>query len=179
MELEQAIQAVRGGDQGAFADIIEQTERRLRASLALQVADRDLVDEVAHQAYITAYQKINEYNAGTNFYAWLRRIAQFHLRNECRRRTHAGLTPLEQLNVLIAPNIDPTQAEETRDSVAMLHRCMEKLGPDARQLLQMRYEECMEPAEIAKQIGKGASHVRTILTRVRQSLMNCMEAQNA
>jgi RNA polymerase sigma-70 factor, ECF subfamily len=179
MELEDAIKAVRGGNQGAFANIIDQTEKRLRASLALQVADRDLIDEVAHQAYITAYQKINEYNAGTNFYGWIRRIAQFHLRNECRRRTHAGLTPVEQLNLLVAPNVDPTEAEETRDDVAILQRCMEKLGPDARQMLQMRYEECLEPADIAKQLGKGASSVRTILTRVRQSLMHCMEAQNA
>ena len=166
MELEDAIRAVRGGNQSAFEVIIDQTEKRLRASLALQVADRDLVDEVAHQAYITAFQKLNEYQTGTNFYAWLRRISVNHLRNECRRRSHAGLTPVEMLNVLVAPGIDPSLAEDTRDAVASLQQCMEKLGPDARRMLQLRYEDCLEPAEIGKQLGKAASNVRTMLTRV-------------
>ena len=49
MELDDAIHAVRAGDQAAFAAIIDQTERRLRAFLALQVRDRELIDEVAHE----------------------------------------------------------------------------------------------------------------------------------
>ena len=178
MELEDAIKAVNDGDQAAFAIIIEQTERRLRAFLALQVPDRDLVDEVAHQAYITAYQKLDEYHPGTNFYAWLRRIAQNHFRNECRRRSHEDTCSLEKLSILIAPDPTPTEAEETRDQVAQLQQCLEKLGPDARRLLDLRYRECLEPADIAKQIGKGASNVRTMLTRLRQGLVHCMEMQH-
>jgi RNA polymerase sigma-70 factor, ECF subfamily len=177
-ELDQAIQAVKNGDSAAFGQIIELTERRLRAYLALQVPNRELVDEVAHQAYITAYENLNDYAAGTNFLAWLKRISSNHLRNECRRRSHASSSQ-ERLAVLVAPGPSPTETEETRDRVACLQRCLEKLPPDARQLLIMRYEECLEPTEISERIGKGASHVRTILTRLRQSLLECMEAQNA
>src|SRR5262245_51744495 len=140
LELEDAIRAVLQGDSGAFAPIIEQTEARLRASLALQVPDRELVDEVAHQAYITAYRKLAEYQPGTNFTAWLRRIAQFHLRNECRRRRSTGSTPVEALTLLVAPGIDPEDAESKRDDVAVLRECLEKLGPEARRLLTLRYE---------------------------------------
>lgn len=177
MDLDEAVHAVGEGDQAAFSIIIEQTERRLRAYLALQVPDRELVDEVAHQAYITAYQKLNEYQPGTNFYAWLRRIAQNHFRNECRRRNHGDLCSAEKLSLLIAPGPSPTEAEETRDQVAQLNRCLEKLSPDNRRLLDLRYRDCLEPTDIARQTGKGASAVRTILTRLRQSLVQCMEAQ--
>ena len=179
MELEEAIRTVRQGDQAAFSVIIEQTERRLRAALALQVPDRDLVDEVAHQAYITAYQKLNEYQEGTNFYAWLKRIAQFHMRNECRRRSHESSSSCELLTALVAPAPNPLDAEETRDDVLQLQRCLEKLGPDARHMLKLRYEECLEPAQIAAELGKGASSVRTMLTRLRQSLLQCMETRHA
>ena len=175
MDLETAIQAVRAGDASAYAEVIEQTERRLRAHLALQVPDRELIDEVAHQAYITAYQKLAEYQAGTNFYAWVKRIAFYHLRNECRKRQHGAGSAMERLNVLVAPGCGPDEKAETRDEVDQLRKCMDKVGPDARKLLDMRYRESLEPAEIASKVGKAASHVRTILVRIRQALLKCME----
>ena len=89
-ELDQAIHSVKRGDTSAYGQIIRLTERRLRASLALQVPDREFVDEVAHLAYITAYEKLEDYMDGTNFLAWLKRIANNHLRNESRRRSHAS-----------------------------------------------------------------------------------------
>ena len=177
-ELDRAISAVRDGDSAAFGQIIELTERRLRAFLALQVPDRELVDEVAHQADVTDYDKLDEYAPGSNFLAWLKRIASNHMRNECRRRSHASSSQ-ERLAILVAPGPSPTECEETRDRVACLQRCLEKLPPDARRLLMLRYEECLEPAKISERVGKDASHVRTILTRLRQSLLECMEAQNA
>lgn len=177
MDLETAIQAVRNGDTSAYATVIEETERRLRAHLALQVPDRDLVDEVAHQAYITAYQKLNEYQAGTNFFAWVKRIAVFHLRNECRKRQHHAGTALERLNVLVAPGPEPDERAETSDQVDQLRKCLDKMGPEARQLLDLRYKEALEPSEIAPKVGKAASHVRTILVRLRQALQKCMETE--
>jgi RNA polymerase sigma-70 factor, ECF subfamily len=177
MELEAAIRAVRNGDHAAFADIIEHSQRRLRACLALQVPDRDLVDEVAHQAYITAFQKLHEYKTGTNFLAWLKRIALLHLRNECRRRQHSSDSS-DALMKIVAPGVGPKEAEDIRDDVTQLLRCLEKLGPDARRLLELRYTDALEPSVIAAEMGKAASHVRTMLTRLRQSLLQCMEARH-
>src|SRR5262249_55623778 len=136
------------------------------------------VDEVAHVAYITAYEKLHDYKTGTNFFAWLKRIALNHLHNECRRRSH-NAEGVEKLSLLIAPGPAATESEETRDLVAQLQRCMEKPGPEARELLELRYQGAMEPIQIGKQLGKTASTVRTILTRLRQSLLNCMEAHHA
>jgi RNA polymerase sigma-70 factor, ECF subfamily len=178
MELDEAILAVREGDQAAFAAIIDQTERRLRAFLALQVPDRELIDEVAHVAYITAYEKLHDYKPGTNFFAWLKRIALNHLHNECRRRSHSA-EGVEKLSLLIAPGPAALETEETRDRVAQLQRCMEKLGPEAREMLELRYQNALEPTQIGQQLGKTASSVRTMLTRLRQSLMQCMEAHHA
>jgi RNA polymerase sigma-70 factor (ECF subfamily) len=178
MDLDEAIKAVSDGDRSAFAEIIDQTERRLRAFLALQVPDRELIDEVAHVAYITAYEKLDDYQAGTNFFAWLKRIAINHLHNECRRRSHSA-EGMEKLSLLIAPGPAAAENDETRDRVAQLLRCIEKLGPEARELIELRYQKAMEPSEIGQQLGKNASTVRTILTRVRQSLLQCMEANHA
>src|SRR5689334_3252788 len=139
MDLDEAVEAVRNGDQAAFATIIDQTERRLRAFLAFQIPDRELVDEVAHVAYITAYEKLHEYQAGTNFLAWLKRIARNHLLNECRRRSHTqGAEGIEKLELLIAPGTAALESEENRDRVAQLQRCMKKLGPEAREMLELR-----------------------------------------
>jgi RNA polymerase sigma-70 factor, ECF subfamily len=179
MELNEALAAVRAGDVAAFAAVIEHTERRLRAHLALRIPDRELVDEVAHQAYITAFEKLNDFRAGTNFYAWLKSIAVHHLQNECRRRAHPDSGGTERLQWLVAPGRSPEELEEIRDEVAQLQQCMERLGPQARQILHLRYTECLEPSEIGQQLSREASAVRTMLTRVRQTLLQCMETARA
>ncbi|MBA2479948.1 MAG: sigma-70 family RNA polymerase sigma factor [Planctomycetes bacterium] len=173
MDLDAAIGRVRAGDTEAYAAVVELTERRLRAFLAFHAPDRDLVDEVAQQAYITAYGKLADYTAGTNFLAWLKRIAFNHLQNECRRRQRAG-NAHERLTELIAPEpaADPDLLAERGDA---LDRCLAGLADEARQLLDWRYRDGVSPAEIARRLGRQASGVRVALTRLRQALFTCME----
>ena len=177
MDLEEALRQVREGDQEAYAVVIELTERSLRAFLALRLPDRELVDESAHLGYITAYEKLNEYKPHTHFETWLRQMALFHLRNARRKHHPVEGGALERLARLAAPSV-PDRLELT-DDVERLRGCLEKLDANARQLIELRYRECLEPAGIAERTGRNAATVRSILTRLRQMLRQCMEASHA
>ncbi|HTL17654.1 MAG TPA: sigma-70 family RNA polymerase sigma factor [Patescibacteria group bacterium] len=173
MELEAALQRVRDGDLEAYGTVIELTASRLRAFLALRVPDRDLVDETAHEAYIIAYEKLDQYVPNTNFEAWLRQIAFLLLRNACRRRRATGAGALERLAFLAAPSGPDTL--ELREDIDRLQHCLDQLEPPARELLDLRYRQRMTPADIASRTGRKAATIRSLLTRLRQILRQCME----
>ncbi|HYE05640.1 MAG TPA: sigma-70 family RNA polymerase sigma factor [Planctomycetota bacterium] len=172
MDIEDAVVAVQAGDHEAYAIVVEGTQRRLRAFLAFRAPDRELIDEVAHAAYVTAFQKLAAYQPGTSFLAWLKAIALNHLRSERRRRS--GGVPLEDIGAALAAEEAPRD-DDLADRVGDLQRCLDRLGEDARRLLGLRYQDALSPAEIAGRLGRAASGVRTSLTRVRQALLPCME----
>ena len=173
MDLDAALAAVRAGDREAFASVVDATERRLRAFLAFRAPHRELVDEVAQQAYIPAIAKLGAYALGTSFLGWLKRIALNHLQNELRRRQRAG-SVLERLDDLLAPEA-AAEAVEIDEREERLARCLATLGEDARRLLDWRYRDRLTPAQIAERLGKLAGSVRVSLTRLRQSLHACLE----
>ncbi len=174
MDLDAAITAVRSGDTEAYATVVDLTERRLRAFLAFHAPDRELIDEVAQQAYITAYAKLADYAVGTSFLAWLKRIGFNHLQNECRRRQRAG-SSRERLADLVAPTPETDDADHLAERAGALDRCLAALGDEPRRLLDFRYRDQLSPSEIARRLGRLASSVRVALTRVRQVLLACME----
>jgi RNA polymerase sigma-70 factor (ECF subfamily) len=170
MDLDAAIAAVRAGEREAYGAVIDHTEARLRAFLAFRAPQRELVDEVAQQAYITAYEKLADYRLGTSFLGWLKRIALNHLQNEHRRRQR-GSSPTDRLSELLAP--EPTTGEDER--AERLERCLTGLGQEARRLIDWRYRDGLSPAQIAERLGRLASSVRVALTRLRQALLTCIE----
>ncbi len=170
MELDAALAAVRAGDREAYASVVEATERRLRAFLAFRAPNRELVDEVAQQAYITAFSKLGDYQLGTSFLGWLKRIALNHLQNELRRRQRAG-SALERLDDLLAPEA----ADEIDEREERLARCIATLDEGARRLIDWRYRDRLSPAQIADRLGRLAGSVRVTLTRLRQALLACLE----
>jgi RNA polymerase sigma-70 factor (ECF subfamily) len=172
MEIDAAIEAVRNGDREAYAEVVAQSQRRLRAFLAFHAPNRELVDEVAQQAYITAFEKLGDYQLGTSFLGWIKHIALNHLRNEVRRRQRAH-SPVERLAEVLAP--EPPPENDLADETVKLERCLSRLDGDARRLLEMRYREGLSPLQLAEKLGRLASSVRVTLTRLRQVLLECMQ----
>lgn len=172
MDIDAAIVAVRAGDREAFAEVVAQSQQRLRAYIAFRAPDSELVDEIAQQAYITAYQKLGEYSQGTSFLGWIKQIALNHLRNELRRRQRAQ-APTERLAGLLAE--DPAADAGLDDHLVRLERCLARLGEEGRRLLDLRYREGLSPLELAARLGRQAGSIRVTLTRLRQTLLECMQ----
>jgi RNA polymerase sigma-70 factor (ECF subfamily) len=172
-EVDEAIRAVREGHHAAFRTVVEQTQRDLRAYVALHAPVRELVDEVAQQTYITAFERIGTYRAGTHLLAWLKRIAWNHLQNE-RRRIRRREVPVEDVaSILAAPA--QTAGPEHEDQLAALRRCLSELAPNVRRLVELRYKHDLPPTELARRESRPPATIRTILTRARRALLECLE----
>jgi RNA polymerase sigma-70 factor (ECF subfamily) len=57
--------------------------------------------------------------------------------------------------------------------------CMEKLAPQARRAIELRYQQSHNPPEIARVMGWTTGAVKVALSRARVVLRECVERQLA
>ncbi len=133
---------------------------------------KDLVQETA----LALLRKFPEFDAQREFLPWALGMAKFaimgHRRDAGRCRVMFDDALLEQVTESwseVAPVIG--------DEEAALHTCLEKLAGHARRVVQLRYFEALNSAEIAQRLGSTASAVRVALQRIRGQLRECVERQ--
>jgi DNA-directed RNA polymerase specialized sigma24 family protein len=81
----EALKRAQKGDADAFGVVVSARQARLRSFIAGYVPKAEWVDDLAQQAFVSAYQGLGGFQAGTDFYAWLKSIAYNHLRAELER----------------------------------------------------------------------------------------------
>src|SRR5262249_60791913 len=86
LHVEEAIERVRNGMIDEYRVVVAAYHQPLRASMAGLCPPGVDSDEIAHLAFIQAYRRLEDYQAGTSFFAWLFAIARHQLFAECKRR---------------------------------------------------------------------------------------------
>lgn len=176
------LQRLRQGDANAFEAIVRRYERPLRAWLAAQTPPGADADEIAQKSFITAYQRIRDFEPGTDFAAWLFAIARWQLKTETTRLRrvadyHARYAPeLLQLEL-------QRQCESPPDFLAArldhLRQCVQGLGQHLSRFLQWRYHDEIPLEEMARLSGRSVAAVKKQLWLLRQQLHRCIAARMA
>ena len=163
------------GDKAAFRELVEEHQAKIRGLVAYMGLRPSDVDDVAQDTFLHAYEHIREFRAGTNFQAWLKRIARFKAmafleaaRREARNRGRA-------LEVFLLRAAE--QTGETGDDSLMdrLMKCLGGLEAKARSLLEKRYSG-VPVAQIARETGRSEDAAKMQLFRIRVALKQCVEA---
>jgi RNA polymerase sigma-70 factor (ECF subfamily) len=64
--------AAQAGDAAAFESLVRGHLRHVRTFVALRAPVSHLVDEIAHDTFVFAHQRLTEFEPGTSLRAWLR-----------------------------------------------------------------------------------------------------------
>lgn len=165
----------KAGDLVAYESLVRANVQRLRAYLALRAPAGQLVDDLAQEAFIVAFQKIDKLRDGTPFLAWVRGIAFQLLRRE-RKRFQLDSKNRERLidHVSILQSLG-TSEPQLDERVERLEFCLRKVADKMRKLLDLRYRDGMSSSEIAGKVEQSDDWVRTNLSRTRKQLRLCIE----
>lgn len=171
------VRRAQAGDTAAFEVIMDRYLRSLRVSLALRCPAPHLIDEVAQDTLVYAFDHIHDFTPGSNLAAWLRAIAYNLLRTEVRRHAREQLNRqrLGQDQIGVEEAEDLPDAGNDMDAIIALQRCLEALPPSWRSLLDMRYRQAHSTMVIAEQLTRSLEWVRTNLHRARARVRNCIE----
>lgn len=156
--------------QGLFVQHMTQ----IRAFVLSLMPDFSRVDDILQDVFLTVTAKAADFQEGTNFRAWVFTIARFRVLKSMNAMDKAFLPLSEDVVAqLVAERPEPDDELERR--IRLLERCLEKLAPQARRMVRMRYYESVKPAGIAGQLGLSVNGVSVLLSRSRALLRGCVE----
>lgn len=83
--LDRYIIKLKNGDKSAFNYIYDKTNKAVFLSIYNILKNRERTKDVVQETYLTAYNKIDMYNLGTNFIAWIVVIGKRLALNELKK----------------------------------------------------------------------------------------------
>ena len=85
------------GNGEAFDKIYELTKKDVYLSIYIYVKEKDTIEDLMQDVYMKVIDKIDEYEIGTNFHAWISRIARNMTINYCKKKSKMlVLDPIEE-----------------------------------------------------------------------------------
>lgn len=172
------LEAARGGDLAAFSQLVIRHQRGVRAFLLARLSRKDEAEDLAQETFVTAWRRLDRFDPERPFGAWLRGIAENHLRNHLRKFRAEPIGGDEALQLMLDREMAVTGGLDSVLAVA-LGECMERLEPPARELLMARYADGRSTAELCAQSGARHSTLTMKLHRLRLALAACVENQLA
>jgi RNA polymerase sigma-70 factor (ECF subfamily) len=170
------VRRVRRGETEAFAEIVRRHQRDVWRVIAAMLQSIEESQELMQQAFIDAYMRLDQYEPGRDFGAWIKAIARNRVRQELRARSRARQhlaryqeRVLERLeNEMLASRHE----ESLREAVA---RCREQMPRHASEILDLRYVKRLSFREIAAAQNATAAGVEKMLSRIRLALRDCVQ----
>ena len=130
----------------------------------------DLLQDVA----VVLMKKFSEYDPDRPFMAWAMGVARLEILSKRRSHARSALSfQSEILDNLTSSYVEMAPELETRSMA--LRNCLQEIKGRQREVMKMRYVEMLKPAEIAERTGTAVIATRTMLSRVRTKLRNCIE----
>jgi len=159
---------------------IEQNRTWLTAYLLSLAGSQTDAEDMVQEVFLVAYEKRNQFAAGTNFGGFLRNIAKNvcrrHFEQKARRPLIAEGEVLENLDVVVvraeSRNLDPNWLDARRQR---LRECVASLSSRVQRILQLRYGEANSSERIAGSLEMTVPAVNVALFRARETLGKCVK----
>lgn len=156
---ERLVQHAQGGDRGAFEALVRRYLGPARSFCAKLLGDAVLAEDACQEAFLKAWRGLPGFRAEAKFRTWLWRILM-NAANDIRKPRPA---PLGDMDFEAMPERDPVAEEAIAREIA-------RLPERQRQVLLMKAELDLTPAEIAEALGISYEAVKASLSLARKTL---------
>jgi len=159
--LERALARARSGETDAFRELVSAHQGSVY-SLALRLLGvREDAQELAQDTFVLLHRHLGSIVSAAHLHFWLRRTVCHRAIDRLRRRRSALISlPLEAAAQIEAPacHDDPLRDRRLRQLIA-------QLAPVPRAVLLLRYQEDLDPPQIALALGLALNTVKSHLKR--------------
>lgn len=150
-----------------FEEIYERYATKVYRKCYSFVSNQEKAEDLTHDIFLKLIVKIGSYKETSKFSTWLYSITYNYCMDQIRVGKKRGETPL-------AEEIDLSNEDEADDSLDFqsqeLNKSMNRLAPDEKALLQMKYQEEFSIKEISDTLKISESAVKMRLLRSKEKL---------
>ena len=158
----------------AIVQEIARHQSRLRAFVRCLLVRTSDVEDVLQDINAVLWEKADEFEPGTDFWAWASQIARFKVFNQVRQYGRERLV-FDMATVERLANVAERRIPELDSRREALDHCLNKLAPVQRQLIDLRYVDGHAIDRIAETLGRPKGSIRQTLYRIRAALLDCIQ----
>ncbi len=165
--------AARGGDRAAYGRIVAACQNTVTAVALAITRDVPASEDIAQEAFLSAWQHLKRLQNPSSFLPWLRQITRNLARDHLRANRNRPLDG-EGADIAIELAADPSPTpmqqlvEDEREHAAA--ELISALPEESREVLLLFYREGQSSQQVALLLGLSDAAVRKRLSRARQSL---------
>jgi len=155
----------RSGDSAAFADLVRRHQAMVFSIALHALRSRAAAEDLAQEVFLDFYRHLPRIESAAHAVSWLRRVASHRCIDEIRRRRHR---PEVTVDVLPEQGRTPVSREFFLEQ--RLQALVATLPARARMVVVLRFQEELEPLEIAETLNMPINTVKSHLRRSLQLL---------
>lgn len=176
MDDTEAILETLRGDRDAFGEIVRRYHRPLYYFVVGKVSADSEAEDIVQKTFISAYERLADYDRRQPILAWLRGIALNHCRNSWRSYQRQAEMMNRLLDVKRAELelglLEDSPMDERR--AMALRQCMESLSESEQKAIRLRFVDELPLSEIGAQLNRNGEAARQFLFRIRTRLHACV-----
>jgi len=186
---EELVEMFQDGEEPAFDELVRRHKDYIFRTVYYQVSDHDRADDLAQQAFVNAYEALDEFEGRSSFRTWIYRIARNLCYSEHRRRARNREQPVGTFlpgrsdedgeTAFPEPAHDaadsPDQSVVRDEKETIVREVVRGLDDTFCEILTLRELEGHSYDEMAEMLDIPVGTVRSRLYRAREAFEEALE----
>ncbi|APU11976.1 RNA polymerase [Cellulophaga lytica] len=175
------IAKVLNGDPQAYTFLVNKYKDMVFTLAVRMLHNNEEAEEVAQDAFVKAYAKLNKFKGDSKFSTWLYKVVYNTSLDKIKKlKKHTSVVPLENSTAQKLHCVDNAleQMQQTERTLA-IKECIALLPADESALLTLFYFDELSLKEIAKITATSVNNLKVKLFRSRKKLAAIIEAKVA
>ena len=164
--MEQQLARARTGERVALSALVRAHQRSVYSLALRMLGTRDLAEDLTQDVFMQLSGNLSGIESNQHLGFWLRRVTANRAIDQLRRRARVQMTALDEETQLFAA--------EDEDSDPLWRRHLQSLlaalSPPARAVVLLRFQEDLDPVDIARTLEMPLNTVKSHLKRSLQSM---------
>lgn len=150
----------RAGEHAAFGALVCRYQRLVFGIALRMLDDRPLAEDLSQEVFLQMHRSLTSIESASHLGFWLRRVTAHRAIDRLRQRKALKAVPLDEAAHIAAAGEpgEPALGDQ-------LERLVRGLAPVARAVMLLRYQEDLDPSEIARTLDIPLNTVKSHLKR--------------
>lgn len=176
--------ATRGGDENAFAELMERYKKPVYHMILKMVRNVDDAEDLTIEAFAKAFKNLKRFKKDYTFSTWLFRIATNNAIDFIRKKkleTYSLNTSFtddagDSVNIDVEDNrLTPDEETIKTQKIELVRMFVTKLPAKYQRLVKLRYFDELSYEEIAKELDAPLGTVKAQLHRARELMYDLVK----
>jgi RNA polymerase sigma-70 factor, ECF subfamily len=168
------IESIGKGDRRAMVSLFMRHNVRIHRFVMRLTGKASLAEDVVSDVFLDIWRGAAEFSGKSNVTTWLLGIARNKAMSVLRRRTETALD-YDAAVELVDDMDDPEVIADRASRGAVVRRCLMRLPPSLREVVDLIYYHEKTVAEVAEIVGIPAGTVKTRMFHARSRLQELLE----